>query len=47
MHRLVAQQAGHRLIAEAMTFVDHDAHDLERLGAERRAEARRSAAVSS
>jgi len=45
MHRLVAEHAGHRLIAEAMTHVDHGAHDLERLGAERRAEARRSAAV--
>jgi thymidylate synthase ThyX len=47
MHRLIAEQAGHRLIAEAMAFVDHGAHDLERLGAERRAEARRTAAVSS
>jgi thymidylate synthase ThyX len=43
MHRLIAEHAGHRLIAEAMTFVDHGWHDLERLGAERRAEARRSA----
>jgi len=46
MHRLIAEQAGHRLIAEAMTFVDHGATDLERLGAERRAEARRSAVLS-
>ena len=46
MHRLIAEQAGHRLIAEAMTFVDHGATELERLGAERRAEARRSAALS-
>ncbi|MGA2522307.1 MAG: FAD-dependent thymidylate synthase, partial [Acidimicrobiales bacterium] len=45
MHRLVAERAGHRLIAEAMTFVDHGDYDLERLAAERRAEARRSAAV--
>ena len=43
MHRLIAERAGHRLIAEAMTYVDHADHDLERLGAERRAEARRSA----
>jgi len=42
MHRLIAEHAGHRLIAEAMTFVDHEPHELERLGAERRAEARRS-----
>jgi Thymidylate synthase complementing protein len=45
MHRLIAEHAGHRLIAEAMTFVDHQSYDLERLGSEKRAEARRSAAV--
>ncbi len=44
MHRLIAEQAGHRLIAGAMTFVDHDDHDLARLGGERRAAARRAAA---
>jgi thymidylate synthase ThyX len=43
MHRLIAEQAGHRVIAEAMSFVDHGAHELERIEAERRAEARRSA----
>jgi hypothetical protein len=42
MHRLIAEQAGHRLVAEAMRFVDHDAYDLERLEAERRAEAKRT-----
>jgi thymidylate synthase ThyX len=42
MHRLIAERAGHRLIAEAMTFVDHGAHELERLDAERRSEARRT-----
>jgi hypothetical protein len=46
MHRLIAEHAGHRLIAEAMTFVDHASYDLERLDSERRAEARRSAASS-
>jgi len=46
MHRLIAGRAGHRLIAEAMCYVDHGNYDLERLGAERRAEARRSAAAS-
>jgi thymidylate synthase ThyX len=45
MHRLIAEHAGHRLIAEAMSFVDHGSYDLERLGSEKRAEARRSAAV--
>ncbi len=44
MHRLIAEQAGHRVLAEAMTFVDHDHHDLERLEAERQAESRRAAA---
>jgi thymidylate synthase ThyX len=43
MHRLVAQQAGHRNIADAMRFVDHSPVDLERLEAERRSEARRQA----
>jgi len=47
MHRLIAEQAGHPLIAEAMTFVDHEAHALERLEAERRAEARRAASAHS
>jgi thymidylate synthase ThyX len=43
MHRLIADRAGHHLIAEAMSFVDHGEHELERLDAERRAEARRAA----
>lgn len=43
MHRLIAAEAGHRAIAEMMTFVDHSPEpDLERLDAERRAEARRA-----
>jgi hypothetical protein len=42
MHRLIAEQAGHRAVAEMMRFVDHSAEaELERLQAERRAEARR------
>ncbi|HVB90889.1 MAG TPA: FAD-dependent thymidylate synthase [Acidimicrobiales bacterium] len=41
MHRAIAEDAGHRAVAEAMTFVDHGATDLERLDAERRAEQRR------
>jgi thymidylate synthase ThyX len=44
MHRLIAEQAGHALIAGAMTFVDHDDHELARLDGERRAAARRAAA---
>ena len=42
MHRLIADQAGHTLVADAMQFVDHGTYDLERLEAERRAEARRA-----
>jgi thymidylate synthase ThyX len=41
MHRLIAEQAGHRAIADAMTFVDHSEVALERLNAERTLEARR------
>ncbi len=43
MHRLIAEQAGHRIVADAMRFVDHTDPDLERLDAERRAEQRRLA----
>ncbi len=42
MHRAIAEEAGHRALAEAMTFVDHGSTDLERLESERRAERRRS-----
>jgi thymidylate synthase ThyX len=42
MHRLIAERAGHRAIADAMTFVDHGAYELERLAAERAAEERRA-----
>jgi thymidylate synthase ThyX len=43
MHRLIAEKAGHRALAEAMRFVDHSAEPtLERLDAERRAEQRRA-----
>jgi hypothetical protein len=42
MHRLIAEKAGHRAIAAAMTFADHSAVELERLEAERAAERRRA-----
>ncbi len=42
MHRLIAEQAGHRAVAEMMRFVDHGEAELERLDAERAAEARRA-----
>ncbi len=47
MHHELMDVAGHRFVAEAMTYVDHGASDLERLEAERRAERRRSAQQSS
>ena len=42
MHRLIADDAGHRAIAEAMRFADHSAVALERLGGERASERRRA-----
>ncbi|MGH9278457.1 MAG: FAD-dependent thymidylate synthase [Acidimicrobiales bacterium] len=51
MHRLIAEQAGHRAVAAAMRFVDHRAGDEEesglgRLGSERAVDAKRREAVS-
>ena len=43
LHRLIADQAGHRAIAAAMSFVDHSEVELERLKAERANEQRRRA----
>ncbi|HEX2026311.1 MAG TPA: FAD-dependent thymidylate synthase [Actinomycetota bacterium] len=43
MHRLIAEEAGHRGIAEAIRFADHSSVELERLEAERRTDARRRA----
>ncbi len=47
MHRLIAEQAGHRAIAEAMIYADHSEVELERLEAERAAERRRRTIGSS
>ena len=41
MHRLIADQAGHKASAEAMSFVDHSEVELERLESERANERRR------
>jgi hypothetical protein len=41
MHRLIADQAGHRAIAAAMQFADHSEVELERLGSERALERKR------
>ena len=46
MHRLIAEKAGHYAIAATMTHMTTEAPELERLEAERRAEARRDAADS-
>jgi thymidylate synthase ThyX len=42
MHRQIADVAGHRALAAAMSHVDYSDTELERLEGERRAEARRS-----
>jgi len=42
MHRLIAETAGHRAIAAAMTFADHSGVELERLQEERRLERKRA-----
>ena len=41
MHQAIRDVAGHRLIADAMKFVDYSDTDLERLESERRAQRRR------
>jgi thymidylate synthase ThyX len=41
MHRAIAEQAGHRAIADAMQFVDHSSVELERLQSERALEKKR------
>ncbi len=46
MHRLIADHAGHRLLAEAMSHVDFGSEELERLHAERRAEDKRNSLSS-
>ena len=46
MWRLIRDEAGHHGLAEAMRHVDLSSHDLGRLGAERRAEERRSPSTS-
>jgi thymidylate synthase ThyX len=41
MHTLIAERAGHHLIADAMSYADHSEVELERLKAERAAEKKR------
>jgi hypothetical protein len=45
MHTLIAEQAGHHVIADAMKYADHSAVELERLKAERAAEKKRGHAA--
>ena len=42
MHRLIAEKAGHHIVADMLNFVDYSDVDLERLEAERRAERKRT-----
>jgi hypothetical protein len=42
MHRLIAERAGHRAIADTMRFADHSEVELERLQEERRLEQKRN-----
>jgi hypothetical protein len=42
MHTLIAEQAGHPVLAAAMQFVDHSQVELERLSSERALERKRS-----
>ena len=43
MHRQIRDKAGHRVLADAMSFVDHNDYDLARLEGERRSAAKRAA----
>jgi thymidylate synthase ThyX len=43
MHRLIRDEAGHGLVADAMSFVDHGEAELERLESEKAIAARRAA----
>jgi thymidylate synthase ThyX len=47
MHTLIRDKAGHRALADAMTYVDHGSYGLERLEAERRSEQKREASSPS
>lgn len=46
IHTLIAEQAGHRAVAAAMTFADHSEVELERLQAERASERQRQQRIS-
>ena len=42
MHTLIRDKAGHKALADAMSYVDHGSYSLERLESERKSENRRS-----
>ena len=43
MHRQIGEVAGHKRIADAMIYIDHQDYDLARIETERRAAGRRAA----
>lgn len=43
MHRLIGEKAGHRTLADAMKYVDHNEYGLERLESERKSAKRKQA----
>jgi thymidylate synthase ThyX len=45
MHRAIADQAGHRAIADAMRYADHSAVELERLESERKLERKKELGI--
>jgi hypothetical protein len=45
MHTAIREQAGHKALADAMSYVDHGSYGLERLEAERRQEQKREAST--
>lgn len=47
MHRLIRDKAGHSVIADAMSYVDHNEYGLERLEAERKNEQKRKGTAGS
>ena len=44
MHNLIREKAGHKVLADAMSFVDHKDYELGRRGAGRRTQAKERAA---
>jgi hypothetical protein len=45
MHTAIREKAGHKALADAMSYVDHGTYGLERLEAERSQEKKREAST--